>query len=125
MCLLFTLDSLPGGNYNVSILKSPGFTPANASSFNVTINNGQTLDVKTILFYDNSDPAIPNYISYTVNGIRTLRGTTVGASYTSPNLLIYTYTQAFVTVANSNTINDIVDRLDINLDNITGSGTYI
>ncbi|RYZ48594.1 MAG: carboxypeptidase regulatory-like domain-containing protein, partial [Sphingobacteriales bacterium] len=122
----FTFENLPAGTYSGSLYNGTRYTPVNNAGFELTISDGQVSNVGEIAFYDNTDPASPNYITYEIDGLKNIRKRFVGAAYGVPYFSLFTYDKGFTQSTNSGSIGQYVetDRLDISLDEVNGTGTY-
>jgi len=122
----FTFKELSAGSYMIYMTYTFGYTPAGNTSFNVTVENGKTVNIGTVLFYDDSDPASPNYLSYDVDGAQHRRRPQFGSTYVSPNFRLYNRSVLPQGVGGPLKPQDrVAYEFEIKLDAVIGPGTYI
>jgi len=116
----------------VYMSKNLGYTPVGNTIFYVTVENSKTVNMGTVLFYDDSDPASPNYLSYDVDGAQHRPiphfGSTPqsGSTYVSPNFRLYN--RSLMPPSAGGPVLPparVAYEFEIKLDAVTGPGTYI
>ncbi|MGZ3873693.1 MAG: carboxypeptidase-like regulatory domain-containing protein, partial [Mucilaginibacter sp.] len=120
----FVINNLPEGTFKIYLTPADHYSGYNDVP-DVKLERGESRNSGAFLFYDDHNPASPYYTFYEVNGVNRYKEKAVGASYSAPQLHLYTHTDVVAGVPGSGIAQTVTrDGLDLFLDDVTGPGTY-